>query len=165
LIGRTSYDEAVCRVCGSTDGVVFTANGFVWFGCGDSLVARATGKRWPMLKPIDHVTMLCAKSYAHFQLEDLANVYHGYSEFPYEFAATLAAVLKAGFRRQGAESTDATAPAAASNGSTPPPLRELGLKTQFLKGLLTVASAPAWLIAAAMDKQACLNTMIVRKSA
>jgi 2-polyprenyl-3-methyl-5-hydroxy-6-metoxy-1,4-benzoquinol methylase len=125
----------------------------------DSIVARATGTLWPMLKPVDHVTMLCAKTYSFFELENVADVRHRYSELPYEFAATVAAVLKAKVKRGDL----AEAPVRA-RASSPPPLRSLGLKAQLLKGLLTAASTPAWLAASATGKRACLNTVIVRKS-
>jgi 2-polyprenyl-3-methyl-5-hydroxy-6-metoxy-1,4-benzoquinol methylase len=127
----------------------------------DSIVARATGALWPMLKPVDHVTMLCAKAYSFFELEGVASVEHRYSEFPYEFAATVAAVLKAKMKRDTSEAVPALS---RTRASAPPPLRALSLKTRVLKGILTAASAPAWLTAAATGKRACLNTVIVRRA-
>jgi hypothetical protein len=105
--------------------------------------------------------MLCAKAYSFFELEDVASVEHRYSEFPYEFAATVAAVLKAKMKRDTSEAVPALS---RTRASAPPPLRALSLKTRVLKGILTAASAPAWLTAAATGKRACLNTVIVRRA-
>jgi 2-polyprenyl-3-methyl-5-hydroxy-6-metoxy-1,4-benzoquinol methylase len=127
----------------------------------DSLVAKFTGRRWPMLKPVDHVTLLSAKAYAHFELEGLADVHHWYSEFPYEFAATIASVVKARMRQV---SDPAPPRSAVPNKAAPPPLRELSVKARLLKSLLTIASVPAWLLAAATDKRACLNSAVVRRA-
>jgi 2-polyprenyl-3-methyl-5-hydroxy-6-metoxy-1,4-benzoquinol methylase len=123
----------------------------------DSLVARMIGRSWPMLKQVDHVTILCARAYSHFELEALADMHHRYSELPYEFAATLAAAVKAKLFNQGHEPTSGPS-------SSPPLLRRLGLKTELLRKLLTAASAPAWLTAVATKKRACLSSAIVRKT-
>jgi 2-polyprenyl-3-methyl-5-hydroxy-6-metoxy-1,4-benzoquinol methylase len=122
----------------------------------DSIVARVTGRLWPMLKPVDHVSMICAKTYSAFELEDLADVSHSYSEFPYEFAATVAAVLKAKMGQPAAAT-------AATRCVAPPPLRRLDFPAQILKGVLTAASSPAWILAVLAGKRACLNSVIVRK--
>jgi 2-polyprenyl-3-methyl-5-hydroxy-6-metoxy-1,4-benzoquinol methylase len=126
----------------------------------DSLVARVTGRLWPMLKPVDHVTMICAKTYSYFDLEGIADVRHWDTEYSYEFAATIAAVAKAEINRRNAPAETS----ACMTHASPPPLRALSLKAQVLKVLLTIASAPAWLVAAATSKRACLNSAIVRSA-
>jgi SAM-dependent methyltransferase len=126
-----------------------------------SIVAGFTGGLWPMLKPLDHVTMICAKTYSYFDLEGVADVRHSSSEFPFEFAATIAAVLKESVRTHAAESRCTSPPSGANK---PPSLNRVGAKTKLLKGVLTLASAPAWLLAMMTGRQACLNTVIVRRA-
>ena len=126
----------------------------------NSIVAGFTGSLWPMLKPVDHVTMICAKTYSYFDLEGLADVRHTYSEFPFEFAATIAAVVKEKLRMHGTENTSQSP---GSGGNRPPSLSRVSVGAQLLKGVLTVASTPAWLLALATDRRACLNTVIVRR--
>jgi 2-polyprenyl-3-methyl-5-hydroxy-6-metoxy-1,4-benzoquinol methylase len=126
----------------------------------DSLVARVTGRLWPMLKPVDHVTMICAKTYSYFELEGIADVRHWDTEYTYEFAATIAAVVKAKINRRNTPAETSTCITNAS----PPPLRALSFKAEILKALLTIASAPVWLAAAVTHKRACLNSAIVRSA-
>src|SRR5882672_4440880 len=80
----------------------------------NSIVAGFTGGLWPMLKPRDHVTMICAKTYSYFDLEGLADVKHSSSEFPFEFAATIAAVLKENVRRRTTENGSPSLPGGAN---------------------------------------------------
>ena len=124
----------------------------------DSIVSKATGRKWPMLKPVDHVTMICANTYAYFGLEGSAKVHHHYSEYSYEFAATVAAVLKASWRRED------TANASLAARNEAPPLQTLGFKAKLLKGVLTGASIPALLLARGTERQACLTSVVVRNS-
>jgi len=124
----------------------------------DSIIARSMGNRWPMLKPVDHVTMIGARAYSYFDLETLATVQHRYSEYTYEFAATAAAVFKAMIRRPSA-ANDTDAPL-----EQPSTLRRQSAKSALLKGALTAASVPAWLLAVTTGKQACLISVIVKRS-
>jgi len=127
----------------------------------DSVVAWVTGRLWPMLKPVDHVTMLCAKTYSFFGLDELADVEHRRSEYAYEFAATMAAVAKAKIKERSAAKIET----AQSGGFiSPPPLRRLSSKALMLRCALTAASAPWWLLAAATRRQACLTSILVRKA-
>jgi SAM-dependent methyltransferase len=126
----------------------------------DSLVARITGGGWPMLKPIDHVTLIAAKTYAFLGLDESVEIHHWFTEYPFEFAATLAAVV-IGKLKPGA--VNAPKSPGQEGSSSPPPLRKFTARAQLLKGVLTIASAPAWLLAGMTGKRACLNTAIVRR--
>jgi 2-polyprenyl-3-methyl-5-hydroxy-6-metoxy-1,4-benzoquinol methylase len=127
----------------------------------DSVVAWLTGRLWPMLKPVDHVTMMCAKTYSFFGLDELADIEHRRSEYAYEFAATFAAVMKAKIKQRSAAKIGTVRRAGFIS---PPPLRRLGRGALMLKWALTVASAPWWLLAVATRKQACLTSILVRKA-
>ncbi len=76
----------------------------------DSIIARLTGASWPMMKPMDHVSLISAKAYDFFELNSLANIHHRYSEYRYEFAATLAAVLKAKLKGDGPHDSEGAQP-------------------------------------------------------
>lgn len=131
----------------------------------NSIIARWTGKRWPMLKPVDHVSMLCARTYRYFELNDIAEVKHHYSEFPYEFAATLAAVSKSRILRESVNKQGHGAHPSAQGISAPPPLKALNVRAQALKAALTIASMPFWMLSMATRRRACLNSIIVKKNA
>jgi len=126
----------------------------------ESLVARTIGKSWPMLKPLDHVSLIGARAYAHFDLQDLADVHHSSSEYPYEYVAALLSALKSSATksRRGRSTHVANA-----TDTTPPPLRDFGIKAKVLRYCLVAASAPMYLAAIAAGRQACLKTVIIRK--
>jgi SAM-dependent methyltransferase len=124
----------------------------------DSIIARLTGNRWPMLKPVDHVTMIGATAYSYFGLDGLAKVHHCHSEYPFEFAATVGAVLKAMIRGQHTANNTVTPI------DQPSTLRQVTVRAAMLKAVLTAASVPAWLLAATTGRQACLISLIVKRS-
>lgn len=130
-----------------------------------SIIARWTGKRWPMLKPVDHVSMLSANTYRYLGLDDIADIEHYYSEYPYEFAATWAAVVKSRLSQGRTNEEVIGVGSSATVSAAPPPLRALKIKTQVLKGALTIASMPAWMLAMATRRRACLNSILLKKSA
>jgi SAM-dependent methyltransferase len=126
----------------------------------ESIVARLTGRAWPMLKPVDHVSMIGARAYEHFNLGGVADVHHSSSEYPFEFAAAALAAVKSllSSSRRG-RSTNQTPPAK----SAAPPLRGFGLKAKLLRYCLSAASAPMHAAAIAMHRQACLKSIVIRK--
>jgi SAM-dependent methyltransferase len=128
----------------------------------ESLLARTIGKAWPMLKPVDHVSLIGPRAYQHFGLDTWTHVQHSSSEYPFEYvAALLAAVKSAALSSRRDRSThvgDDMSPA-------PPPLRSFGVKAKILRYGLTVASAPMYLAAIATGRQACLKSVIIRRSA
>jgi 2-polyprenyl-3-methyl-5-hydroxy-6-metoxy-1,4-benzoquinol methylase len=126
----------------------------------ESLVARAIGKAWPMLKPVDHVSMIGASAFDYFDLDDVAAVHHSSSEFPFEFAASALAAVKAFvYSSRRGRSTNLAPPAK----SAAPPLRGLGVKAKLLRCGLSAISAPMYATAIATHRQACLKTIVVRK--
>jgi SAM-dependent methyltransferase len=48
----------------------------------DSLIARVTGAQWPMLKPVDHVSLISAKAYDFFQLDGSTRIHHRIRNIP-----------------------------------------------------------------------------------
>jgi 2-polyprenyl-3-methyl-5-hydroxy-6-metoxy-1,4-benzoquinol methylase len=126
----------------------------------ESLIAHTTGKAWPMLKPIDHVSMIGAGAYDHFDLEGIAEVHHSSSEFPFEFAAAALSAARswlASSRRD--KSTNQLLPQT----SAAPPLRGLSIRAKMLRYALTFVSAPMHAIAMMTGRQACLKSVLVRR--
>ncbi len=118
-----------------------------------SLISHMSGSGWPMLRPIDHVTLL-AKSGAE------RIVPAGYvgqvttSEYSWEFASTMISVAK---RRLG------VGPAANEGGqgaSAPPKLRYPGARAQVLKGVLSVFSAPFYACSTLTNNAACITLVV-----
>jgi SAM-dependent methyltransferase len=126
----------------------------------NSLIAKLTGRRWPMLKPVDHVTLICEKAYSHFGLEHHAEVHHWDSEYPYEFAATLASIAKAKLKGRTEMPTAIASPA--GNALQPSSLRRLNPAALILKIALMVASVPAYLLAVTTGRRACLNSAVIK---
>jgi SAM-dependent methyltransferase len=117
-----------------------------------SLVASFLGPRWPMLRPVDHVTLINEKAYRHFGLKRVRTIRHFTSEYSFEFAASIASSI-----RQAHAETGCHVPA-----DSPPVLRRLGAKTRLLRAALAAASLPAHLLAKATRRQACLTTLLIR---
>jgi 2-polyprenyl-3-methyl-5-hydroxy-6-metoxy-1,4-benzoquinol methylase len=126
----------------------------------DSLIARVTGAQWPMLKPVDHVSLISAKAYDFFQLDGSTRIHHRYSEYPFEFATTLASVFKD--KLKGHKLGNDKAPQQPAGAV--PLLRRFNPMAQVMKLALIAASAPAWLLAVAAGKQACLVSVIVHRN-
>lgn len=125
----------------------------------ESLVARAIGRAWPMLKPIDHVSMIGAKAYEYFDLDGMAAVHHSSSEFPFEFAASALAAVKSFVSGSSRNQSTHQTPAAKS---APPPLSGLGIRAKFLRYGLSAISAPMYTAAIATRRQACLKSVVIR---
>jgi len=120
----------------------------------EGLVATSTGTSWPMLNPVDHVTMISRRAYDHFDLAQRAEVRHYTSEYTFEYAASLLAALRGGAREDGTPDRGM---------SRPSTMRRQGTGAKLLRAALSAASLPAHVMARAMDRQACLNTILVRK--
>ena len=125
----------------------------------DSFVARTLGKSWPMLKPVDHVSMIGSRAYDYFDLDGVADVHHSSSEYPFEFAASALAAFKSLITDSRRELSTHRAPTADSEA---PPLRGLGVQAKALRCLLSAVSAPLYAAAIATRSQACLKSVIVR---
>jgi SAM-dependent methyltransferase len=121
----------------------------------DSLVARVTGKSWPMLVPLDHVTMLSSRSFRHIVPQD-ASVSVTTGEYPYEFLATLASVAKSRLRGRPVNVPDKAV------ADAPHAIRNIGIGGKLLRGTLTVLSAPFHWWARGTQRAACLNAVVRR---
>jgi 2-polyprenyl-3-methyl-5-hydroxy-6-metoxy-1,4-benzoquinol methylase len=126
----------------------------------DSLVARLTGRLWPMLKPVDHVTMIGARAYEHFGLPGEIAVHHRTSEFSFEFMATILSIAKSGVKGRQAVKQETPVTAARDAGV----LRETTLSSQVVRAALTVISSPALALATALNSRACLTSTLVRSA-
>jgi 2-polyprenyl-3-methyl-5-hydroxy-6-metoxy-1,4-benzoquinol methylase len=127
----------------------------------DSLVARTTGKAWPMLKPVDHVSLIGVGAYAHFDLGEIVDVHHSTTEYPFEFAAAALAALKSSLLKAR---RDRSANLISNTGFSPSPLRAFNVGARMLRGSLTAISAPMYGAAIVMRRQACLRSVLVRKA-
>jgi SAM-dependent methyltransferase len=127
----------------------------------ESLLARTTGMLWPMLKPIDHVSLIGSRAYAHFGLEGMVDVHHGTSEYPFEYVASFMSGFRSWVRSPGVPQSSNTAASAAEK---PSPLRTFSVKAKVLRLALITASAPMYLAAIVTDRQACLTSVLVRKA-
>jgi SAM-dependent methyltransferase len=127
----------------------------------ESLLARFVGKAWPMLKPVDHVSMIGASAYKYFDLgERSVAVNHSTSEYAFEFAAaSLSAVKSLAIRSLRGRSTHLRQ----EGTEVRAPLRGLGVKARLLRVLLGIISMPVHILAIATDRQACLKSILVRK--
>lgn len=124
----------------------------------NSYIARASGGRWPMLKPVDHVTLL-SKGAARIVTPNDVSMEISTSEYTFEFAATILSVLKGAIKR----SAGPLKPTNENGGgcvSAPSILQQLDLSTQVLKLGLSAVSLPFYLAAAATDNAACLKLII-----
>jgi len=127
----------------------------------NSLLARTIGSAWPMLKPIDHVSMISADAYGYFDLSGVAEVHHSSSEYPFEFAAAALAAAKSfvSSARRGQSTNKEPA-----SKSVAPPLRRLGVGSKLLRYGLSAISAPMHVAAIATNRQACLKSIVVRRT-
>jgi len=90
----------------------------------ESFLARMLGKAWPMLAPVDHVSLLGPTAFGHFKLQHVNSIHHSSTEYPYETAAAAVAAIRRTIRlsRAGAEKNSG-----ASRTQQPPLLRNPGV--------------------------------------
>jgi len=121
----------------------------------DSLSARLLGAEWPMLAPIDHVTMLTARSVRYLAPAGSVSEIRT-SEYPWEFFATLGSVAKRRVKGHGANLPGRPAPTA------PKLIREASWRSHALRGLLTALSFPFYVAARGANRAAALNVVLVK---
>lgn len=112
-----------------------------------SISARASGAKWPMLVPQDHVTMLTPEAMSRI-VPPQTSLTIATSEYPYEFAATLVAAVRA--------------KPATLVGAVSPHLTKDGLLQRAMKAALTIASFPAYLMAMASNRRGALIAIFDR---
>lgn len=123
-----------------------------------SLIARLCGGRWPMLMPIDHVTMLGPDGLSRLVPPGFEACVST-SEYPYEFLATLGSVAKAALR--GGSTVAGPAQPAASGSA----VKETGLPSRLLRAGLAAGSLPVHLLGRATGKAAALRMFVRRPGA
>jgi SAM-dependent methyltransferase len=125
----------------------------------ESLLASAVGRSWPMLKPVDHVGLIGPSAYEHFDLRDL-EIHHRSSEYSFEWAASALSAMRASLRdSRRSRSTHVDH----NEVSTPSPLKSPKLHARLVRTGLSLASAPMHFAAVVTGRQACLESVIVRK--
>ena len=128
----------------------------------NSLIAILTGRYWVMLRPVDHVSMISADAYRHFHLPFPMDVHHSWSEYSFEFAATILASAKAWIAGRR-DTKHSTAPPH-SKLEAPPVLKRPNVWTKILKTALSMLSFPAYVIATLTCRRACLISVLVRRN-
>jgi SAM-dependent methyltransferase len=124
----------------------------------DSIVARSLGTSWPMLKPVDHVSMISARAFTHFDLGSAIQVHHSTSEYPYEYMSSMLAAVKSKISGKSQVSSNQRQDGV----SMPPPLRRFGFHTRLLRFGLTIVSVPMYVVATLTGRHACLKSIVVR---
>lgn len=122
----------------------------------NALIARLAGKAWPMLVPIDHVTMLSPRSITSVTPASCTAIVTT-MEYPFEFFATLGSIVKARIKGRPTNAQGSSGPA------IPKLMREASTRTRTIKQLLTVFSAPFYITAKATNRAAALY-VVMQKS-
>jgi SAM-dependent methyltransferase len=121
-----------------------------------ALIARVLGKEWPMLVPVDHVTMLTPQAVPHL-------LPAGYtarvrtSEYPFEMLATIGSVVKRALRGRATNHSDMEAPEAPRLMQTP------SLRGRIVRLALTLGSLPSYWLAGMLNKRAALEIVVRRQ--
>lgn len=123
----------------------------------NSVLARVLRGHWPMLRPIDHVSLLSRHS-IEFIISELEVVDVSTSEFAFEFASATLSGLREWVRRASRAPGSMAAPAPAAGS----PLKRSGLSKAALRLGLSVASFPMRAYARRVGEEACL-TVVARK--
>lgn len=132
----------------------------------DSTIVRVSGARWPMLQPIDHVSMLSAQSFQWMGVDRLGMVEFSQSEYVWETAATLGSIVLT-IAREGCGASQcggASVPSSVREGSPVRPRMRWRRALPFLRYVLAAISMPVYLVNRATGRQACLIVDIRRPS-
>lgn len=122
----------------------------------ESLLARALGGRWPMLVPVDHVTLIGPTAVRHLVPGGMA-VKTWTSEYPFEFAATVGSVARRWLRGDAPQDAALAATEDADDRSS--------TARRFSRGgqlAMRAASLPFHIFAKATGRAAALSFTIQR---
>jgi SAM-dependent methyltransferase len=121
----------------------------------DALSARITGRHWPMLVPLDHVTML-TKNSVPWLVPEGCRFEVSTSENPSEFLANFASIAKRAFKGRATNyAGQAAAPA-------PKLMNELTWRSKLVHAALAVGSLPFHLLARITGRAGALRILIVK---
>ncbi|MEY4270856.1 MAG: hypothetical protein RLZZ58_2072 [Pseudomonadota bacterium] len=120
-----------------------------------ALIARLVGKEWPMLVPVDHVTMLTPDGVPHLLPPGYTAETRTF-EYPFEMLATLGSVAKRALRGR------ATNHAGMAAAEAPRLMQTPSLRGRLVRAALTVGSAPSYWLAGLLDKRAALEITVRR---
>lgn len=121
----------------------------------DSLVARVSGPHWAMLRPLDHVSMLSARSFHAIGVEDWGKASYQQSEWIWEPAASiLAAVVGA------ARATLRPSQRHPAYRKHQTPKLSWHKDRALLRCVLGVTGWPLHALAITLRRQACLTVLI-----
>lgn len=114
------------------------------------------GRFWSMIRPVDHVSLLSRNSFQAMKLDGIVSMRFKQSEYPWEFAASVASSLLAMKRHfSGVEEVTSVGLGRHFNARV-----GKKAKAEFFKALLFAASAPFHLLNVLFDKQGCLIVIV-----
>ena len=119
-----------------------------------SLIAKTLGLRWPMLYPVDHVSMLSPKAIAHI-------LPPGYTakietdEYPHEFAASLASAVRDINRPANGDMLDS---------AQTPTFNRPALSLRAMRLVLRLVSLPFYWWGKATARNSCLVVSVVGRT-
>ena len=120
-----------------------------------SLVASVSGKEWPMLVPLDHVTMLTPEAVPYLCPEGYrADLWT--SEYRHEFMSTIGSILKARLKGRPTNYSDR------SPKEAPNIMQEKSDRAKALHFALAAASLPFYFASSVLNKRAALTFVISR---
>lgn len=119
-----------------------------------SLTAISTGKNWPMLVPIDHVTMLSNSSFKHLSPKN-CTVSISTNEQSFEFLATWGSVIKSRLNGKKVPNIDDTK--ITERNAT---MDNVSLGSQLLKLALSIGSLPFYIFSKITRNAAALYIMV-----
>ena len=122
----------------------------------DALSARLAGRHWPMLVPLDHVSLLSKKSVPHL-VGPGARFEVSTSESPSEFLANFGSIAKRVFKGR------ATNYAELSPVAAPKLMNEVSIRSKLIHFALAVGSLPFHLAALATDRSGALRILIMKE--
>jgi SAM-dependent methyltransferase len=121
----------------------------------DAVIARLVGRAWPMLVPIDHVTMLTPKAIGYLAPAGTrARVTT--TEYAHEFAATIGSVIKSKLRGRPVNTPDRPTAVSAKL------LNRSDWRSRAVRQALAMMSFPFHRYALRAGRGACLKVTLIR---
>ena len=132
----------------------------------DAVVARASGRYWPMLKTIDHVSLLGPRSVPHLGLERFGRVSTRQLEELWEASATLGSASRDLVRERW---LGRRAPSSVGEARNAAPVTRSGTvrwdrRMRAVRATFAVTSLPIYLLGRATGRRACLVIQLERSS-
>ncbi|MCL4752367.1 MAG: methyltransferase domain-containing protein [Myxococcales bacterium] len=127
-----------------------------------SVVSRLSGRWWPMLKTVDHVSLLAPRSVKELGLERFGTVRVGQAEEPWEATASLASAARDALRERvlgrGSTPEGAAAPGGARSGAV-----RWDDRYEALRKVFALTSFPVFALGALTGRRACLVITLTKE--